>query len=104
VSFGNADTSPGVFWGALVFDKVVANKPDASADFETDWMYLTEFGPADSLSAVTFGTSVLTSTSVDLRAKRRLPQLSDGYFLVLKNASSGNIAVTTFNRVLLGLH
>jgi len=101
-SCANTDTNPGVFYGFVVWDTTIA-KPDPQVDLETDWYHTNLITPGTSPSSVEIGASDLWGETIDIKARRRLHQMHDHPFLLIKNTGSTTVTVSFFVRTLLAL-
>jgi hypothetical protein len=105
----DTDTNPGAFFGLCVDDNTItaAGKPDPSSDFGRDWMYVNFITPGTSPSSIAAPanapTEFLYGTDVDIRSKRRLPEMNDDLFFVLKNSGSASLNYGVFIRSLVML-
>jgi hypothetical protein len=99
-----ADTGQGVYLGLIVANAPTATNIDPSVDFGDDWMLLRVVGPqSNNRNTVVIGTNELWGQEIDLRAKRKLEELNERYFLCMKNNGSGVVNFSMFCRTLLAL-
>ena len=104
-SEATADTGQGCYVGFIVntAPTVTNLDPSSAAAFGDDWMLHTVMGPPTAQNWVFIGTNELWGYTVDLRAKRKIEELSEKYWLVMANAGSGNVSISGFTKVLLAL-
>jgi hypothetical protein len=102
-----ADTDPGFWFGTVVYpkDRVAANVPSAATESYIPWLWLREITPGTAQQSTTAigGASYLYGGSDDVKAKRRITQMDESYFLSVYNGGSGNGTYTFFVRTLIAL-
>ena len=105
VNFVDTDTSPGVFMGLLVHDSQGASAIDPSTNFFDDWMWHKLVTPGTAITAapqpINAPTSVTCGWEFDIRAKRRLHQMGDNFYLVAQNSGLQAAVIGGFARTLL---
>jgi hypothetical protein len=102
LSSPTTDTAPGATYGVIVWDTSLA-KPDPASDLEIPWMHWAFISPGTSCGPVVISSSVLYGETVDMRAKRKLPQTNDRLFFLLHNDGSATVTYSLATRVLVAL-
>jgi hypothetical protein len=94
-----ADTAPGYAYGLVVTDSTLS-KPDPSSDFFISWLDVDLVDPSNMGPVVSASATRFTQIR-DVRARRRLDEMNDKYFLVLKNTGTASLAITWWIRTLV---
>jgi hypothetical protein len=104
-TFLTTDTGPGVIFGLIVDDAVTVTNLDPANAFGDDWMLLRTFGPTAAYpgTATVQGTNWFCSLMIDLRAKRKIEELAERYFLCMTNQGSAAVQFGAFTRTLIAL-
>ncbi len=107
VSFSEltADTGLGVYAGLIVntAPTVTNLDPSSPSAFGDDWMFHSTLGPPTALQVYQSGSSTIWGYAIDLRAKRKIEELSEKYWFTFINTASGTVATSGFAKVLLAL-
>ncbi len=99
----SADTNQGLMLGLIVKDWNAATIPDPSVDLGDDWMLHTVHTPTVAQQTYFIGTNMIWGSRYDVRAKRKVEELNEGFFLCLQNQGSGTNTYTVFCKTLLAL-
>jgi hypothetical protein len=104
-SEATADTGQGCYAGFIVNSAPTVTNldPSSAAAFGDDWMLHTALGPPTALQWVVIGTTEYWGYDLDIRAKRRIEELSEKYWLTMINAGSGSVTIGGFTKTLLAL-
>jgi hypothetical protein len=103
VTWNTADASQGVVYGYIVDTAPTVTNLDPSTSFGDDWMLLSNLTPGTSMNTVIEGTNVNAGRIIDLRAKRKIEELAEKYFIAVTNIGSSTISVALFTRTLIAL-
>ena len=110
LSAGDTDTNPSVISGIIVWDKTALSAttgPNVSSDFYVPWLHLRELSPGTTPNTtptpINAPTGVLYGMEYDIKAKRKLLQMNDSLFFLLRNQGSQNISYSFFCRTLIAL-
>jgi hypothetical protein len=99
-----SDTSPGVFYGIVLWDKSqTIGLPDVQTDLNVDWMIQDFVSPGTSEDSIIVSTSILYGESLDLKARRRLRELNDTPTLLFKNVGSASLQFGYMSKMLVAL-
>ena len=102
-SEASADTNVGPYLGLIVNSAPTATNPDPFSDVYDDWMLNTSLGPATADNVYFIGANELWGYTFDLRAKRKIEEMSEKYQLILSNQASGSVTFSMFTKTLLAL-
>jgi len=106
ITWLTSDTAPGFFYGYIVntAPTVTNLDPSSASAFGDDWMLHSTMAPGNvNRQAFVTGTNIFAGHEVDLRAKRKIQELSEKYWLVLANTGPAVLAVSGFTKTLLAL-
>ena len=75
---------------------------------ELPWLYINNLSPGTTPASILAGgppaTTYLFGTDVDIRARRRVPELNDTYLFCISNPSATALTYSLFVRTLVMLH
>ena len=100
------DTSPGVDWGLLQWNKLrasAADMPDPNTNFHADWAMLRELRPGLARSVFTVNSQIFFGSEYDVKARRRLHEMDDTFFFQISNVGTASIVYDLFSRCLVAL-
>jgi hypothetical protein len=92
-----------VFCGWIVDSAPTVTNLSPATQFTLDWMLLRNLNPGVARQAVLLGTSVGYGEVYDLRAKRRIEELGEKYFLCIENVGTSTVTLGLFTRTLIAL-
>ena len=101
-----SDTAHGVYAGFIVNSAPTVTNldPSSPAAFGDDWMLLRVMSPSHANRQVYInGTSLVWGQEIDLRAKRKIEELSEKYWFMFTNGASGTVNTSGFIRTLIAL-
>jgi|SRR6267154_3392966 len=102
-SEATADTGLGGYLGMIVNTAPTVTNLDPSVSFYDDWMLNTALGPPTATQVYMSGTNTVWGYDIDLRAKRRLEEMGEKYWLTFINTASGTVQTSGFVKTLLAL-
>jgi hypothetical protein len=103
VAWSNTDTSPICHYGSIVEDGANWSGTPFN-DTQLPWLHLNVLEPGTARNSIAVGTSILAGDDLDIRARRRIPDLNDSYLWKLYNGGSASLTYTLFIRTLVMLH
>jgi hypothetical protein len=105
VSSTAADTNPGLQYGLVVFDRlqVSPTSPVVLTDLDIDWMIQNFLSPATARNGFLTATNYLFGEDIDLRSRRRLHEVNDRPFLILRNNGSAGLTFSLMAKMLIAL-
>jgi hypothetical protein len=102
------DTGPGLYVGYLVASPPVTGTYDPNAESGLDWMLNTVIAPGtvNRQCLVQGGaspTAYFAGNEFDIRAKRKIQELSQQFFFCAQNPGSAQVSISGFTKTLLAL-